>query len=106
MVPNKDYYADKDGNLTDDPAKYAVQIAVAGVLLDDRIAKRYGIEDSLVSVDEPRAVRQVRLGGESEPAKETEPKKEPEPEPRAETSEAEAPEPKAKKGAKKNVKVR
>ena len=100
MVPNKDYYADKDGNLTDDPAKYAVQIAVAGVLLDDRIAKRYGIEDSLVSVDEPRAVRQVRLGGESEPAKETES------EPEAETPKAEAAEPKAKKGAKKNVKVR
>ena len=71
MIPTKDLYADKDGNLTDDPAKYAIQVAVAGVELDDRAAKRYGIEDSLISVDEPQAVRKV-MGKSSEP-KESEP---------------------------------
>lgn len=59
MIPKQDVYADKDGNITDDPLKYARQIAVKGCLLDERIARRYGIADTLVSVDEPRAVRRV-----------------------------------------------
>jgi major membrane immunogen (membrane-anchored lipoprotein) len=109
MIPKKDQYVDKDGNLTDDPAKYARQVAVAGFELDDRTAKRYGIADSLVSVSEPRAVRNVMTRSADEPEKETESK------PKTETSEAEAAEskasitvekaetkkPAAKKGAKK-----
>ena len=58
MIPDKDYYADKDGKITDDPEKYAFQVAVAGVNLEDRVAKRYGL-DTLVSVSEPNAVRRV-----------------------------------------------
>jgi major membrane immunogen (membrane-anchored lipoprotein) len=108
MIPKKDQYVDKDGNLTDDPSKYARQVAVAGFELDDRTAKRYGIADSLVSVSEPRAVRNV-MSTEPESEKETESK------PKTETSKAEAAEskasvtvnkaeatkPAAKKGAKK-----
>ena len=60
MVPSKDIYADKDGKITDDPQQYAIQVAVAGVNLEDRVAKRYGITDSLVSTEEPGAVRPVR----------------------------------------------
>lgn len=112
MIPDKDYYADKDGKLTDDPEKFASQIAVAGVFLDEKIARRYGIADTLVSVDEPGAVRRVRGGKasvqiiEADEDKEAEPEKETEPEPKAETPEAKAPEQKpapkaaAKKGAK------
>lgn len=59
MIPDKDYFADKHGKLTDDPTQWAFQIGVKGVNLDERIAKRYGITDSLVSVDEPGAVRRV-----------------------------------------------
>lgn len=59
MVSDRDIYADKDGKVTDDPTKYAFQVAVAGVNLDDRVAKRYGL-DTLVSTGEPGAVRQVR----------------------------------------------
>lgn len=113
MVPNKDIYADKNGNVTEDPEQFAFQVATAGVELDERIAKRYGIEDSLVSIDEPHAVRKVI--GRSEPK--PKPEKETEPEPKAEKPEAEAAEPKAdkavaekpakkaeaKKGAKNNV---
>lgn len=69
MVPDKDYYVDKDDKLTDDPAKYAAQVAVGGVYLDDRIAKRYGIGgggDYLVAADEPGAVRRVARGASSE----------------------------------------
>lgn len=69
MIPKKDQYADKEGKLTNDPLKYAAQIAVAGVFLDERIASRYGIIDSLASVDEPGAVRMVKgsiIGLESE----------------------------------------
>ena len=70
MVPDKDYYADKDGKLTSDPSKYAYQVGVAGHQLDDRIAKRFGIADQLVSVDEPRAVRRVaaKIEPEAKPA--------------------------------------
>ncbi len=93
MIPKRDYYVDNAGRLTNDPSQYARQIAVAGVLLDERIAKRYGIDDTLVSVDEPGAVRVVR--SKAEPEKETES------EPIAETQDAPAAEPKAKKGAKK-----
>jgi hypothetical protein len=108
MVPKKDVYADKDGKITTDPQKYAFQIAVAGHELDDRIAKRYGIADELVSVDEPAAPRRV-IGTVTKPETETESK------PKAETHGAEAAEskasvkvekaaakkPAAKKGAKK-----
>ena len=59
MIPDRDYYADKTGNLTDDPERYARQIAVKGCLLDDRVARRYGITDTLVSTGEPHAVRRV-----------------------------------------------
>ncbi len=100
MIPDKDYYVDAAGKLTDDPAKYAAQVAVAGVFLDARDAKRYGIHDTLVSVDEPRAVRRVTGPNESslhiqriEDKTESEPKAEEEPE-------AMSTEPKAKKGAK------
>lgn len=59
MIPNEDVYADKDGKVTSDPSKYAAQIAVKGFLLDERVARRYGITDTLVSVDEPNALRRV-----------------------------------------------
>ncbi len=93
MIPDRDYYADKNGRLTTDASQAAFQVAVKGCFLDPRAAKRYGITDALVSVDEPGAIRSVR----SKP----EPEIETESEPMAETSEAEAAEPKAKKGAKK-----
>ena len=64
MIPDRDYYADKWGKLTDDPNEYARQIGVKGVNLDERIARRYGISDTLVSVDEPAAPR--RVTGKSE----------------------------------------
>ena len=60
MISDRDIYADKDGKITSDPEKFAFQVAVAGVNLDERVAKRYGIADALVSVDEPNAVRRVR----------------------------------------------
>lgn len=59
MIPNRDHYADKNGNLTEDPNEFARQIGVKGCFLDDRIANRYGITDVLVSTDEPRASRRV-----------------------------------------------
>jgi hypothetical protein len=67
MVPDKDYYADKDGKLTDDPEKFAIQVATAGHELDQRVAKRYGISDLLVPTGEPHASRRVtgRSGNES-----------------------------------------
>lgn len=73
MIPKKDHYVDKHGKLTDDPSRYAAQIAVAGHHLDDRTAKRYGITDSLVSVDEPGAVRMVRVKVKPEKIEESEP---------------------------------
>ena len=72
MIPNKDIYVDADDKITDDPLKYAAQVAVAGVFLEDRVAKRYGISDELVSVDEPAAVRAVRSKPEKVEAKEEE----------------------------------
>ena len=92
MIPKKDIYVDKHGNLTSDPSKYAAQVAVAGCHLDDRLAKRYGIVDELVSVDEPSAPRRI-MGTIPKPVKVTEP------EPKAETPEAEAAEPEAEKAA-------
>lgn len=59
MISNEDIYADKDGKITNDPSQYARQIAVKGFELDERIAKRFGITDTLVSVNEPNAVRRV-----------------------------------------------
>lgn len=59
MIPDRDYYADKHGKLTENPEEYAQQIGVKGCLLDDRVAKRYGIADTLVSTAEPHAVRRV-----------------------------------------------
>lgn len=74
MIPQKDIYVDADDKITDDPSKYAAQVAVAGVFLEERVAERYGIDDTLVSVDEPGAVRTVRSKplkekSESEPLK-------------------------------------
>jgi hypothetical protein len=59
MIADRDIYADKHGNLTDDPNAFALQVAVKGCQLDDRIARRFGIADSLVSTSEPNAVRRV-----------------------------------------------
>ena len=59
MIPDRDYYADKHGQLTDDPDQYARQIGVKGFELDERVARRYGISDTLVSTGEPHAVRRV-----------------------------------------------
>jgi hypothetical protein len=71
MIPNEDVYADKDGKVTKDPTQYARQIAVAGFFLDDKIAKRYGIADTLVSADEPNAapVRVRKVETETDPNK-------------------------------------
>jgi len=60
FVAKKDIYADKDGKITSDPLDYASQIAVAGHVLNERVVKRYGISDELVSIDEPRVIRKVR----------------------------------------------
>jgi hypothetical protein len=91
MIPDQDYYADKDGKLTNDPEKFAVQVATKGVSLDERIAKRFGLND-LVSTDEPGAPRRIKIGSDAKP----EAKESPE-ETSTETSEAEpeAEEPKA-----------
>lgn len=59
MIPDRDYYADKFGKLTTDPAEAAQQIGVKGCFLDERVARRYGITDTLVSVTEPNAMRRV-----------------------------------------------
>lgn len=59
MIPDRDYFADKHGQLTDDPDQYARQIGVKGFELDERVARRYGISDTLVSTGEPHAVRRV-----------------------------------------------
>lgn len=108
MIPKKDLYADKHGRLTTDMSKAAFQIAAAGCFLDERTAKRYGITDELVSVDEPRAVRRV-IGIIPQPIKETEPEPEAEkpeakaaeaaPKEEAASPEVEKPKPEAKKPA-------
>ncbi len=59
MIPDRDHYADKHGKLTDDPDQYASQIAVRGCFLDDRVARRFGITDMLVSTAEPNTTRRV-----------------------------------------------
>lgn len=115
MIPDRDYFADRNGKLTDDPTKWAFQVGVKGVNLDDRIARRYGITDMLVSVDEPKAPRRLTGRNESsvkiskaeeqpqeteepqEPAEAEEPKTE---EPEVEKPKAEVKKPAAKKGEK------
>lgn len=112
MIPSRDYYADKNGKLTDDPKEWAFQIATAGVFLDDRTAGRYGIgADTLVKPDEPTApsLRVRRIETEPEPKavgvkdKPQEPvAAEPEPEePKAEKSKASVKVKRAGKGDKK-----
>jgi hypothetical protein len=59
MIPDRDYYVDKNGKLTDDPSQYARQVGVKGFFLDEGTARRFGITDTLVSVDEPAAPRRV-----------------------------------------------
>lgn len=104
MIPDRDYYADKDGKLTTDASRAAIQIAVTGCFLDPRVANRYGITDSLVSVDEPNAPRRVvkmEIETEEKP-EETEELEEPqEPAVAAKTEEPKAKKPAAKKGEKK-----
>lgn len=87
MIPDRDYYADKNGKLTENPDEYAQQIGVKGCLLDDRIARRYGIADTLVSTAEPNAVRrvtgrnaasvQINKAADKAPATEAKPKEQP-----------------------------
>jgi len=59
MISERDIYADKNGKITDDPSEFAFQIAVKGCNLDERVARRYGIADTLISTGEPNAVRRV-----------------------------------------------
>lgn len=59
MIPDRDYYADKHGRLTDDPLAYAQQIAIRGCFLDPRVAARYGIINDLIAVNEPAAPRRI-----------------------------------------------
>ena len=119
MIADRDIYADKDGKLTDDPDKYASQVAVKGCHLDERIARRFGIADTLVSTMEPHAVRRVtgrnassvQITKAAEP--EATPAETPEPqepagadeptvdEPKAAEPKAEATKPAAKKGEQK-----
>ena len=73
MISDRDVYVDKDGKVTDDPEQYARQIAVKGFELDDRVAKRFGLADTLVSTGEPNAVRSVRSKASVEIQKEDEP---------------------------------
>lgn len=103
MIPDRDYYADKHGKLTDDPNKYARQIAVKGFFLDESIAKRFGISDTLVSTGEPSARRMVRTVIEK-PEKPVEATPEPEAEPEAEEPKTVATNPVAKKDKDKGAK--
>jgi len=108
MIPDRDYYADKHGKLTTDMSQAAFQVAVAGCVLDPRVAKRYGIGgDVMVAADEPGAVRRVAKGAISEPESESEESPAEEPA-AAEAADAASPkaeakpkQPAAKKGAKK-----
>ncbi len=112
MIPDRDYYADKDGKLTTDASQAVMQIGVKGCFLDERIARRYGITDTLVSVDEPNALRRVTGRNKSSVEiiraedKQEEPQRpaeaaEPIAEPEAEEPKAEAKKPAAKKEKKK-----
>lgn len=76
MIPDRDYFADKDGKLTTDMSKAAIQVGVKGCFLDERTARRYGITDTLESVNEPNAPRRVMPG--AEPELDAKPAKEPE----------------------------
>lgn len=96
MIPARDVYVDKHGNVTDDPKQYAIQVAAAGCHLDDRIARRYGIGDALVSTMEPTARRVMIGGGYRKPAK-VKTESEPTADPVKETPDATAPEPEADK---------
>jgi len=103
MIPDRDYYADKNGKLTDDPDQYARQIGVRGCQLDERTARRYGITDTLVSTGEPHAVRRVTGRNaasvqiiKAEEKTEAKPV-EPQPQEPAEAEEPKAEEPKAEK---------
>lgn len=71
MVPDRDHYVDAYGRLTTDMSKAAAQVAVKGCYLDDKVARRYGLTDELVSVDEPSAPRRMMAG--SIPHRKTEP---------------------------------
>lgn len=109
MIPDRDYFADIQGNLTEDPKKFAFQIATRGVHLDDKIASRHGIRDMLVSTGEPSAHRPVaRMFTEKPTPKIVDPpvtEDQPQAEPEAEEPTAAAAKPAAKKeddkGAKK-----
>lgn len=122
MIPDRDYYADKNGRLTDDPNQYARQVAVKGCFLDPRVAARFGIVNDLVSVDEPAAPRRITSRNEAsvkivrtqeveekpeepkepqEPAAAAEPEAGSEPEATAPAKKTEAKKPAAKKGEKK-----
>lgn len=97
MIPANDVYVDKNDNVTTDPKEYAVQIASRGCHLDDRIARRYGIVDALVSPMEPDARRMV-IGKWGRKPPTNVPSK-PEPEPAKSIADAPATEPEADEAA-------
>ena len=106
MIPDRDYYEDAAGRLTTDATKAVAQVAVKGHFLDERIARRFGITDTLVSVDEPNAMRRVTGRNESsvelrkaDEEKEGKPEETKEPQEPAEAAEPKAEEPKAKESA-------
>lgn len=77
MIPDRDYFLDKEGKVTTDASRAAIQLGVKGCFLDPRIANRYGLTDMLVSVDEPAAPRRITPAAESsikisKPAEESE----------------------------------
>ena len=59
MISPRDIYADKHGRITEIPEEFAIQVAVKGCQLDERVARRFGITDTLVSTTEPHAMRRV-----------------------------------------------
>jgi hypothetical protein len=103
MIPDRDYYEDAHGKLTTDAKKAVAQVAVKGHFLDERIAHRFGITDTLVSVDEPNAPRRVTGRNESSVQIRKADEEKQEPQEPAEAAEPKAEEPKsaAKKGDKK-----
>lgn len=98
MIPDRDYFADKDGKLTTNASRAAIQVAVAGCFLDPRVAQHYGIGDALVSAAEPAAVRRVLKIEKPQEPQEPAAAEEPE-EPKVEQPKAKRPA--AKKGDKK-----